>query len=128
MAAVPQSNADRIRAMSDEKLAEFLASIQCPDEDMIVICNKEFFAEVEILEWLQSGAEGKKSQMAAVPKTNMDRIKNMTIGEMAAAIWCPYVKEGALPCMDEDLDSQGCLDCRREWIQREVEAVNENNL
>ena len=52
-----QTNADRIRSMSDEELALFLCNIHEPDEDTIVIDDKEFFAETEILEWLQSEVE-----------------------------------------------------------------------
>ena len=53
----PKTNADRIRSMSDEELALFLCNIHEPDEDTIVIDDKEFFAETEILEWLQSEVE-----------------------------------------------------------------------
>ena len=53
----PFSQADRIRSMSDEELALFLCNIHEPDEDTIVIDDKEFFAETEILEWLQSEVE-----------------------------------------------------------------------
>ena len=52
-----QTNSDRIHSMSDEELALFLCNIHEPDEDTIVIDDKEFFAETEILEWLQSEAE-----------------------------------------------------------------------
>ena len=51
------TKADRIRSMSDEELALFLCNIHEPDEDTIVIDDKEFFAETEILEWLQSEVE-----------------------------------------------------------------------
>lgn len=51
------TNADRIRSMSDEELAEFLVNIHEPDDETIVICNKDFFAEEEILDWLQSEVE-----------------------------------------------------------------------
>ena len=51
------TNADRIRAMSDEKLAEFLCNIHEPDPETIVIDTKEFFAEGEILGWLQLKSE-----------------------------------------------------------------------
>lgn len=51
------TNADRIRSMSDEELAEFLCNIHEPDLETIVIDNKDFFAEEEIEEWLQSEAE-----------------------------------------------------------------------
>ena len=53
----PKTNADRIRSFSDEELALFLCNIHEPDEDTIVIDDKEFFAETEILEWLQSEVE-----------------------------------------------------------------------
>ena len=52
-----RTNADRIRSFSDEELALFLCNIHEPDEDTIVIDDKEFFAETEILEWLQSEVE-----------------------------------------------------------------------
>ena len=52
-----RTNADRIRSMRDEELALFLCNIYEPDEDTIVIGDKEFFAETEILEWLQSEVE-----------------------------------------------------------------------
>ena len=52
-----QTNGDRIHSMSDEELALFLCNIHEPDEDTIVIDDKEFFAETEILEWLQSEVE-----------------------------------------------------------------------
>ena len=51
------TNADKIRAMSDEKLAEFLCNIHEPDPETIVIDTKEFFAEGEILGWLQLESE-----------------------------------------------------------------------
>lgn len=53
----PKTKADRIRSMNDEELALFLCNIHEPDEDTIVIDDKEFFAETEILEWLQSEVE-----------------------------------------------------------------------
>ncbi len=54
------TNADRIQSMSVEKLAEFLCNIHEPDLETIVIDNKDFFAEKEIEEWLQSEAEVKE--------------------------------------------------------------------
>ena len=51
------TQADCIRSMNDEELALFLCNIHEPDEDTIVIDDKEFFAETEILEWLQSEVE-----------------------------------------------------------------------
>lgn len=46
------TNADRIRAMSDEQLAYFLACIEAEDEDEIIIDGQQFFDETEIKEWL----------------------------------------------------------------------------
>ena len=47
-----QSNADRIRAMSDEELKEFICSIsQCK------FCKFEGWGGCELLEWLKQPAE-----------------------------------------------------------------------
>ena len=49
----PVANADRIRAMSDKELKEFLCSIlQCE------FCKFEGWGGCELLEWLQMPAEG----------------------------------------------------------------------
>lgn len=49
----PMTNADRIRAMSDKELKEFLCSIlQCE------FCKFEGWGGCELLEWLQQPAEG----------------------------------------------------------------------
>ena len=52
-----KTNGDVIRSMSDEQLAYLFASIAMPDEDMMIICGKDFFAEDEILGWLEENAE-----------------------------------------------------------------------
>ena len=50
---IPQTNADRIRAMRDDELKEFICSIlQCK------FCKFEGFGGCELLEWLQRPAEG----------------------------------------------------------------------
>ena len=50
---IPQTNADRIRAMRDDGLKEFICSIlQCK------FCKFEGFGGCELLEWLQQPAEG----------------------------------------------------------------------
>ena len=47
------TNADRIRAMSDEELREFLCSnTQCR------VCKYEGWGSCELLNWLQQPAEG----------------------------------------------------------------------
>lgn len=55
---IKPTNGERIRKMTDKELAYFLASIREPDEDAIEIDNRYFFAEDEILSWLQSETEG----------------------------------------------------------------------
>ena len=50
---VPMTNADRIRAMRDDELKEFICSIlQCE------FCKFEGWGGCELLEWLQQPAEG----------------------------------------------------------------------
>ena len=51
------TNADRIRAMSDEELTEFLNNIHEHDVDEIIIDGKHFYEDGEILKWLQSECE-----------------------------------------------------------------------
>ena len=49
---IPQTNADRIRAMRDDELKEFICSIlQCK------FCKFEGFGGCELLEWLQQPAK-----------------------------------------------------------------------
>ena len=49
----PQTNADCIRAMSDDEMKEFICStLQCK------FCKFEGFGGCELLEWLQQPAEG----------------------------------------------------------------------
>lgn len=52
-----KTNADRIRAMSDNELKEFLCSIlKCE------FCKFEGFCGCELLEWLQQPAEPPKEE------------------------------------------------------------------
>lgn len=47
--------------------------------------------------------------------TNYERIKQMSIDEMAYTIMCPY---------DFDTDmckERNCIDCTKEWLEMEVE-------
>lgn len=46
------TNGDRIRNMTDEQLAYFLACINAEDDDEIIIDGEQFFDETEIKEWL----------------------------------------------------------------------------
>lgn len=47
--------------------------------------------------------------------TNYDRIKQMSIDEMAYAIMCPY--ETDLDICNED----DCIKCTKAWLESEVE-------
>ena len=58
-----KTNGDMIRSMNDEQLAYLLASIKMPDEDMMIICGKDFFAEDEILDWLKEETEQELAKM-----------------------------------------------------------------
>jgi hypothetical protein len=50
----PQTNAERIRAMTDEELREFLCSItKCE------VCRYESWGGCELLKWLKQPVEGK---------------------------------------------------------------------
>ncbi len=48
-------------------------------------------------------------------KTNFDKIKNMTIDELACVLLCPYSK-----CDDECMNND-CITCTRQWLESEVE-------
>lgn len=57
----PKTNADRIRAMTDEELAEFLCGVYDNDEDYAKFINGyciPYYNEDSIKEWLQQPAEG----------------------------------------------------------------------
>ena len=48
------TNADRIRAMTDEELAELLRDYQCNTCDFSGFCDETDKCKEEILEWLQA--------------------------------------------------------------------------
>lgn len=54
MAEKTKTNADRIREMSDEELAEFIAGCNCPPYE---ICCDEYMCTSCWLEWLRSPVE-----------------------------------------------------------------------
>lgn len=51
---VGMTNADRIRAMTDEELAELLRDYQCNTCDFNGFCGETDKCKEEIFEWLQS--------------------------------------------------------------------------
>ena len=57
----PQTNADRIRAMSDEELAEFIDRCEMNDIDYAKtfcdLCNGQYECDQCRLDWLQQPAE-----------------------------------------------------------------------
>ena len=48
-------------------------------------------------------------------KTNYDRIKQMSVDEMAYTIMCPYDTDANM-CNEVD-----CIKCTKEWLESEVE-------
>ena len=59
----PPTNADRIRAMSDEELAEFIDRCEMNDIDYAKtfcdLCNGQYECDQCRLDWLKQPAEGK---------------------------------------------------------------------
>lgn len=47
--------------------------------------------------------------------TNYERIKNMSVEEMAYTIMCPYDTEPDM-CNHDD-----CIKCTKQWLEQEVE-------
>lgn len=45
--------------------------------------------------------------------TNFEKIKQMSVGEMAEIITCPYLGE-RVDCRDN------CIECRKKWLESEV--------
>lgn len=61
-----------------------------------------------------------KSKYARSKKqTNADRIRNMTVEELAFIIMCPYdgTKEG-----DCFMEGRNCIQCCKKWLQAEVDG------
>ena len=52
-----QNNADRIRSMADEELAELLCGYQCNTCDFDGFCDETDKCEEEIIEWLKQECE-----------------------------------------------------------------------
>ena len=55
--AKPQTNADRIRAMSDEELVEFIKNVKVRAALCKAVKNNDAFEELCSAEWLQQQAE-----------------------------------------------------------------------
>lgn len=56
-AAMRPSNADRIRAMTDEELAQLLRDYECNRCDWCGLCEEEEKCQKEILDWLKQEAD-----------------------------------------------------------------------
>lgn len=56
--------------------------------------------------------------------TNYEKIKNMTVDEMAVTLqqFCPYYKEVDLECCGEEIP---CALCRKKWLEKEVEDLDD---
>ena len=58
-----QSNADRIRAMSDDELAEFICGVYDEEEDNAKVINGYYipcYNQYNIKEWVEQPAEGER--------------------------------------------------------------------
>lgn len=56
--ATPKTtNADRVRAMTDEELAQLLRDYECNRCDWCGLCDEEDKCEKEILDWLKQEAD-----------------------------------------------------------------------
>lgn len=53
----PKTNADRIRAMTDEKLAELLRDYQCNTCDFNGFCDETDKCKEEIFKWLKKESD-----------------------------------------------------------------------
>ena len=60
----PQTNADRIRAMSDDKLAEFLFGFECAKEKF----GTQWDCQGEALEWLRETADQDDDEDKRLPR------------------------------------------------------------
>lgn len=72
--------------------------------------------------------------MAAALFTNADKIRNMSIDDLAAVIMCPYTGDSLedLPLCEKELfeeapDKKTCYECCKAWLQQEVEDANGKN-
>lgn len=60
-------------------------------------------------------------------RTNVDKIRNMSVDDLAAVIMCPYDTAGEtkeiMPCIQEGEDlefTKKCMECCKAWLQKEV--------
>ena len=108
------------RFKTKEKMAEKIAEIVKDGigaDDVTVISTQEFL-------W-----EDKKTHKAAV-FTNADKIRNMSVEDLAAVIMCPYAnhKEGEAPC--EKVipmvapNEKFCSKCCKAWLNRKAEVLD----
>ena len=51
--------------------------------------------------------------------TNYDRIKQMSIDEMAYSIMCPYGSD-YIDCEDSGFPTD-CIGCKKDWLLKEAE-------
>jgi len=47
--------------------------------------------------------------------TNFEKIKQMTVEEMAKIITCPYLGDETVDCREN------CIECCEKWLESEVE-------
>lgn len=63
----------------------------------------------DIHECRNEGLEGGRGM------TNLEKVRNMDIDDLAFVLMCPFFKEPDEAC------GNNCMDCVRDWLRREAE-------
>ena len=117
----------QITMIGEEGKRKFNRKEQCADT-IAKIVKSHFGADDVTVAGVQDFIwENKKHKMAAA-LTNADRIRNMSIDDLAAVIMCPYDTAGEdkdiMPCAQEGEDpefTKKCFECCKEWLRKEVD-------
>ena len=106
-----------------EKMAEKIAKVVKDGlgaDDVTVLSTQEFSWE-------------NKKQNKAVERTNEEKIRNMSLDDLAAVIMCPYANEEGhqeAPCEKVRPmvapDAKFCIECCKAWLQKEVSYGKSN--
>ena len=94
---------------------------------MIVVLDKEFRMYDSCEEEIKFAISKLEQVIESKPKTNADRIRNMTDDELAeflVRVNGAYAKDcmvGIEVCKYDDCADMDCEDCFLEWLQAEVE-------
>lgn len=67
--------------------------------------------------------ECNQCEIAQKEQTNYEKVKEMSIEDMALMIMCPYdtLGDDVMPCIDSDTASQKqCYECTLNWLKKEA--------